>query len=217
MTKNKLFVFFAATVLMIVAGIALTMPKTTEASPALLDTPESMQIQDVIRRSYEIEAIAARTFDTSQFSSVFANSPIGKLSPLTIEFVREAVAVNDELKYLTTKPDSEVGFLDYKLAYYIWWKKDAERFDTLLAVAEKENRDLTEEEAASLVDNTGRVAAPRLDGDATIPDLKFFSVEIDGNVALVVFDDGPRTNLMTLIRDNGLWYIVNWKILDVHP
>lgn len=218
MNQNKSFVFFVAIVLMIVVGIVLVMPQNTEASPALLDTPESRKIQDTIRRSYEIEAIAARTFDTSQFSSVFANDPVGKLSSSTIQFIREATAATNELGFLDSKTDSDLGYLDYKLAYYIWWKKGAEKFEALQAVAEKENRNLTQEEAASLVDDTGRVAAPRAEGDATIPDLKFLSIDIDGSIAWAVFDDGPRTIQMTLVKRNGQWYLAGGaKLLEFHP
>lgn len=217
MNKKIPFVIFAATALVIIVSIALFAPKTTEASPALLDTPESRQIQGVIRRSYEIEAIAARTFDTSQFSTVFANDPLGKLSPPTVAFVRDAIAVNSDLGYMASKTDDELGYLDYKLAYYIWWKKEAEKFETLQAVAEEENRALTEEEAASFIDSSGRVAAPRADGDATIPNLRFLSIEIEGDIAWATFDDGPRTIQATLVKRNGQWFLAGVKLLELHP
>jgi len=218
MNKKILFAIFVAITLTIITTIILIKPQTTKASPALLDTPESRIIQDVIRRSYEIEAIAARTFDTSQFSTVFANDPVGKLSSSTIQFIREATAATDELGFLDTKADGDLGYLDYKLAYYIWWKKGAEKFETLQAAAEQENRDLTQEESESLIDSSGRVAAPRAEGDATIPDLKFLSIEIDGDIAWAVFDDGPRTIQMTLVKRNGQWYLAGGaKMLEFSP
>jgi len=193
-----------------ITGVVLTKPETTKASLGVPDTAEARQIQETIRRAYEIEAIAARAFDTSQFASVFTNDLVAKLEPSTIEFIRE-VAKD------VSKTDSELGYLDYKLAYYTWWKEGAEKFETLQAVAEKEKRELTQEEKQSLIDTSGRIAPPRAQGEVSVPESKFESIEIKENIALAVYDDGPRTIEMTLVKKDGQWYLAGGKLLNLHP
>jgi len=204
-----------------ITGVVLTKPETTNASLGVPDTAESRQIQETIRRAYEIEAIAARTFDTSQFASVFTNDLVAKLEPSTIEFIREVAKdvskTDGKLGYLTSKADDRLGYLDYKLAYYTWWKGGAEKLETLQAVAEKEKRELTQEEKRFLIDTSGRIALPRAQGEVSVPELKFESIEIKGNIALAVYDDGPRTIEMTLVKKGGQWYLAGGKLLNLHP
>jgi len=74
---------------------------------------------------------------------------------------------------------------------------------------------------ASLVDSKGRMAGPRScpgpESRGSKIDLEFLSLHINGDVASVVFDDGPRTNQMTLVNVNHHWYIAGNRILALHP
>jgi len=221
--KKKASVIAISITLMaiIITSVVFTKPETTKASLGVPDTAEARQIQETVRRAYKIEAIAARTFDTSQFALVFTNDPAVKLEPSTIEFIREVAKdvsrTDSKLEYLTSKADDRLGYLDYKLAYYIWWKAGAEKIEMLQAVAKEEQRELTQAEKQSLIDTSGRIAPPRAQGEASVPKLKFWSIEIKEHMALAVYDDGPRTIEMTLVKKGGQWYLAGGKLLDLHP
>lgn len=55
------------------------------------------------------------------------------------------------------------------------------------------------------IESSGRVAMPRAQGS------------IDGDTALAIFDDGPWTNRMTLVKVNNQWYVAGNEILAVYP
>jgi len=188
---------------------ALNKHNRAEANSDILDTEEAKQIQEVIAKSYEIEAIAANTFDTSLFSSVFVNDPRGgSLSESTNEFI----------KSVTTNNASEnLGYLDYKLAYYNWWKQGALKFEQLQTKATQEGRSITKDELKTLIDEHGRLAIPRSQISSQDQTLKFLSLSINGEIASVIFDDGPRTNKMIVVKIKDKWYIAGNMILSVHP
>jgi len=170
---------------------------------------DSEHIIRVIEKAYEIEAKAAQTFDTTEFATVFTNDPRGgRLGESTIEFMRD-VTNNPSLK--------TAGYLDYKVAYYTWWRDGALRLESLQRQAALEGRSLTEEEMSSLVDAKGRVAMPRAQDSSWDISLEFISILINDDIATVIFDDGPRTNKMTLVKIDGEWYIAGNEILAVHP
>jgi len=177
------------------------------------DTADAQQIMRTIQRAYELEAKAACTFDISEFPTVFINDPRGgALDPSTAEFVRDV---------LNGPSLPAPGYLDYKVAYYQWWAEGAARWEALQARAAAEGRNLTQDEMASLVDSKGRMAGPRgcpgPEAGGSKIDLEFLSLHINGDVASVVFDDGPRTNQMTLVKVNHQWYIAGNRILALHP
>ncbi|MCS7178877.1 MAG: hypothetical protein N0A03_06340, partial [Anaerolineae bacterium] len=154
------------------------------------------------------EEIAARTFNTTEFAEVFINDPRGgKLDDSTLRFIEEVYGTD-----LTS-----AGYLDYKIAYYKWWASGARKIEALQSKAQAEGRPLSPEELSSLIDSSGRIAMPRAQGPIQKVNLQFHSISIEGDTAVVIFDDGPRTNRTTLVKVNGRWYIAGNKILAVHP
>jgi hypothetical protein len=175
----------------------------------VVQTQDNSQIQAVIKQSYILEAAAGKTFDISSFNQVFINDPRGgDLSSSTIDFV------NSVFQY---EIEGDLGYLDYKKAYYTWWKNGAIKYESLQQNAENENRILTTAELLSLVDEDGRIPLQRLQGDISLPELVFISIEIHDDLAFVVFDDGPRTNKMTLVKIENDWFIAGNKFLSIHP
>ena len=174
----------------------------------ILDTPENRQIMETIDRAYEIEREAANTFNAERFAQVFINDPRFPLDPDTLQVVRE----------MTYDPALETaGFLDYKLAYYTWWQNGVLKREALEAKAKAENRDLTEDEQKSLVDQYGRSAPMRHqpEPDKNIPPLNFLALEINEDIAIVKLDDGPTIVEYTLVFINQHWYVAGMKILTV--
>ena len=79
MFKRKTLLF-TTSVLVGLAAIFITVALLSpdEASVAAVgvpDTPEAHQIQKTMNRAYDLMAIAARTFDVSEFSTVFVDTP----------------------------------------------------------------------------------------------------------------------------------------------
>jgi hypothetical protein len=109
------------------------------------------------------------------------------------------------------------GYLDYKIAYYSWWEKGALKYEELKRNADNENRALTTNEVKTLVDNKGRMALTRLKSESVPAKLTFLSIDIKNDVAIAVFDDGPRTNQMTLVKVENKWFIAGNKFLSIHP
>ncbi len=177
------------------------------------DTPDSMQVQETIQLSYEIEAQVAHTFDDSLYPTIYVNdSRGGKITGTNLNLIQSMR--ND---YSLT--EDSVGFLDYKVAYNAWREKGALLVEQVWAKAKSEGRDyLTEDEAKSLMDPSGRVAQPRLPPSVKFTtNLTFISISIDGEVAKAVFDDGAQTQEMLLVKIDGKWYIAGLKILSSHP
>jgi len=59
--------------------------------------------------------------------------------------------------------------------------------------------------------------APARSTSLQIPEIKFISITINDDHAIATFDDGPRTNEMTLVKVDGKWLIAGNKILSLHP
>ncbi|MFZ5858593.1 MAG: hypothetical protein ACOYZ6_17330 [Chloroflexota bacterium] len=179
-------------------------------APDIPDTPEAKEIMKTVEDAYNIEVEAAHTFDLKKFPAVFINDPRFPVSPSTLQVVRE---MTDNLSL------ESAGYLDYKLAYYTWWGEGAVLLETLREKAKAENRELTKEEKQSLTDKYGRTAAPRPEGTRTTRKnpVKFISMEITDDIALVVIDDGPRTVELTLVLVDNHWYIAGIKGISIHP
>ena len=207
--KQKLFLlFFCALLIFITLGFSNGSLKQSESSYSLSDTTESKEIMKTVQRAYDIEAEAAYTFDLSKFPTVFINDPRFNVSPGTLETIRE----------LTNNPSLEsAGWLDYKMAYYSWTRDAVIHAETVKEKAQAENRDLTQKEKNSLVDSRGRSAPARVDQSARTNPLKFLSVNVNGDVAIVIVDDGPMTVQLTLVLVDGHWFIAAYKGIAVHP
>lgn len=208
MDKKKLFFMVGILVTLLAVRVGLSPTPQTQAVPGVPDTPDSKAIQATIEKAYEIEGYAAHTFDTTEFASVFINDPRGgELSPGCLKLVQD---------YGDTASNT-AGYLDYKLAYFSWWKNGALRLEELWSKVEKEGRNLTQEEVQSLIDSSGRLAAPRNpEGLGSETEIRFKSITIIGDIATVVFDDGARLNEMTLVNVGGRWYIAGNVVLRVH-
>lgn len=208
--KGKKILLPGAFILIIVAAIfSFGLFKHSEkAQEGIPQTQDARDIQEVIQKSYDLEGMAGRTFDTSSFKDVFINDPRFELDPSTVKFITDVT--NEPIK-------DKYGYLDYKLAYFNWWKEGALKIERYRAKAKEEGRQsLTEEETKSLMDENGRAAAPRLQGDFEPNVLYFFTIDVHDDIATATFDDGPRTVKMTLVKVKDKWLIAGATILSIH-
>lgn len=167
-------------------------------SPVLSDTPETREVIRVVETAYDIEAEASYSFDTENFPSVFVNNQNHVVSPEKMEFVR----------YFIGNPDLEApGYLDYKIAYYNWWKDSTIRFEELKERATAENREITQEEINALIDSKWGLAPARAESPQRKIQLKFISVEIIEDSATAYLNDGFQVIVLYLVKIDGEWYI----------
>ena len=210
--KRNLLLPVSALIILVLGILGFSNPSTdfshSMMAEKIPDTPDTKEVIQAVERSYDIEAEAGYTFDITKFSDVFINDPRFPVSTGTLETVRE----------LTNNPSLEsAGYLDYKVAYYSWIINAITHTEKVKEKAKKEDRALTEEERKSLVDPRGRMAPARSESPTRTLPLTFFSVEINGDIATVVLDDGPRTIKLSLVMVDKKWYIAGYKGLVMHP
>lgn len=172
------------------------------------DTPEAKEIMKTIEKAYDIEAEAAYTFDLKKFPTVFINDPRYPMDPATLQVIRE---MTDNLSL------ESAGYLDYKLAYNMWASNAILHYEEVHKKAKEEKRELTKEEKQSLTDKYGRGTPGRAESPTRSFPVKFISMEINNDIALVVIDDGPTTVELTVVLVDNHWYIADSKIISVHP
>ena len=210
MKKKRLLLAIGIVCLLALGAVGLSLAAKQDATAfvGVPDTEESLAIQETIKRSYEIEAEAATTFDTSAFASIFINdSRGGTLIPSQLKFMQDIT--NDSSK-------TDFGYLEYKMTYFDWWGQGAIALEELQSKTESEGRNPSQEEMQSLIDSTGRMA-PARSTSLQIPEIEFISITINDDYAIATFDDGPRTNEMGLVKVDGKWFIAGNKILSLHP
>lgn len=181
-------------------------------------TPEEQQaILETIARSKELEAQVAYTLDGSILAEVYINDPRGgELSEKDLELVQYI----RQDKSLTV---SDVGYLDFRQAVIAWRKQAIEKREAILARMQAEGREqMTPEESASLVDETGRVAIfGRVPDPATLPQddefaqFTILSIDMQGEVAVVVVDYFSFKAERILVQIDGRWYIAGGRTLQV--
>ncbi len=214
MKKKVVLVLLALVALLIfgVLGYSISSPiiRQSELTNNIPDTLEAKEIMKTVERAYDIQAEAAYTFDLKKFPAVFINDPRFPLPSSTLQVVRE----------MTDNPSLEsAGYLDYKMAYYSWWRDGVLHQEAIKAKAKSENRALTDEEKRSLMDKYGRSAPARAEGTRTTREfpVEFISMEINDDISQVVIDDGPRTVKLILVLVDKQWYIAGIKGISIHP
>ena len=208
--KKNLFFILSLVLLFGILGFSKASADRgqSEATNGIPNTAKAKEVMKTIERAYDIQVEAAYTLDLSKFPTVFINDPRFPVNPGTLETVRQ-LTYNPSLK--------SAGYLDYKMAYYSWKRDAILHFEQLHAKAKAENRDLTEKEKKSLVDSYGRVAPSRAESPKRTNPIIFKSVEIDGDIATVVLNEGVRTVRLTLVFVDKNWYIAASETLSVHP
>lgn len=142
-------------ILIILGVVGISIIELVPLKKIIPDTTEAKEIMKTVEKAYQIEAKAARNFDPRDFPTVFINDSRFPIYPVTLQVVRE----------MTNNLSLEsAGYLDYKLAFYSWWREGALHREELQKKAKSENRELSKEERKSLTDAYGRVAFPRREG-----------------------------------------------------
>lgn len=170
------------------------------------ETSEAREIMRIIELAYDIEARAAFDLKTENFSTVFANSLAYSVIPEKLEFTQN---------FSNTPIVEAPGYLDYKLAYYNWWRDSANQFDSLKAKAKSENREVTQDELKVIIDSEWSKKWGLAPAQAESPErnssLRFVSIDITKNNATAYLDDGFKVVILYLERIDEQWFIVGDK------
>jgi hypothetical protein len=161
-----------------------------------------------MNRAYELMAIAARTFDVSEFPTVFADTPDYELNDRQQEAIGQV---------LGPEALENAGYLTAMQAYYIAWGRGAAQLERALKKAEMEQRQITAAEMQEIVEaNGGRV--PTLGRQDPISEVKleFESIVVNGDRAIVRYDDGAALQEAVLVRTGGQWFIAAIRPIWVH-
>lgn len=173
------------------------------------DTPDARQIASTMQRAYHLRGVAARTFDVSEFPSVFTDTPDYELSRDQRDLVSRAFGKQ-------VAPDT-AGYLTYMQAYYLSWGEGAARLQAAVDRANAEGRTLTSEEMASLVKANGDRVPALGRADPLYEDkLTYYSIAIDGDRAWVQYDDGAALQKALLVKVNRQWLIAGIWPIEVH-
>lgn len=200
--------------LLISLMIAVSIISVRGQSFQPVSAEDAQAIEETIRRSYELEAQAAYTLDGSVLAEVYINDPRGgEIDQRTLELI-QYVRQDKSLS------SSDVGYLDARLAYYIWLKQGIEKREAIFATMAAEGREqMTPEEEASLVDETGRIAIFNRHSEIVLPpgEVKIESIVVEGDVAyaVVVLSMGKVETI--LVKANGKWYIAGGRGLEFNP
>jgi hypothetical protein len=170
------------------------------------DPAEVAAIKAVIDRAYDLDGLAARTFDVSQFPTVYANDPSVQVNGVQAGVVAKARGV---------QAAAAAGYLDYKLAFYGRWQAGAEQLEQLQAAARAQGRQMTAAELRSVAVD-GQPPPPRRTDPMYKTGLRFDNFTIDGSRAEVVFDDGAVLQRAFLLKTATGWKIVGQRPIKIH-
>lgn len=210
MSKKRTLLFAMFILGSLVALLVTLGPlvRTSVAGSGVPDTPEARQIQATMNRAYELMAIAARTFDVSEFPTVFVDTPDYELSD------RQRKAVG---QVLGSRAIEDAGYLTAMQAYYIAWGEGAAHLERALEKAEIEHRPITVDEMQEIAEaNGGRVPALARQDPISEVKLEFESIEINGDRAIVRYDDGAALQEAVLVKIKGQWFIAGINPIWAH-
>ncbi|HET9913250.1 MAG TPA: hypothetical protein VFQ13_15245, partial [Anaerolineales bacterium] len=163
------------------------------------DNPDVQPIKDVITRSYEIQHIP--------FCD--PNSDLNLLEEVYIGIEDHRLSKNSKLligKYLGNEFISQAGYLTYKKAYFLW---------------SRSGDPYPGSSTEGMSDSSTKIA-PTKKPVRYCPDpyiqseIRFESIAIRDNKAVVRYDPQGSINEAILIRVNDRWFIISTRVLIIN-
>jgi integrase len=229
MGKHRIALLVGLVILIAMGGIVFlrglkSNGSNSEVIAASIPDPEEMrEIQATIVEAYKVGYMAHVTHDVSQFPSVFVDDPSVPLTPEQKEQLR---------RWLGTVPE-DAGYLTYGIAGYY----NTERLNRLSqeawAKARAAGRDylipedyLTPDELREIEKSGGPIPTPppvvyqpSMSAEEYVKwkweNIRFDSVVIKGDKAIVIYDDHWFLYEDILVRRGGKWYVAGHKRIGV--
>lgn len=222
MKLPKTLVSMSALILVLTACIGLlsarntsagTIP-TARANAILTSTPSSMDvaaITDVIVESYSVRVRGLKTFDTSQYPSVFVDDPSVPLEREQAEYVSKVRARHGNAVRIT----SGNGWLAYNLMQ-VFERQQGLAAQQVQTTARAQGRQPTGDEARSAADVNGQPPAPVIYEGSGKQKVTILKANITGDRAVMEYDTPAVTYSVALVKTPNGWRIAGEKVLNVH-
>jgi hypothetical protein len=220
--KWRVFGFAALIGLVIAVGTAGVVLMQAGGEPdwptvkptSTLDPADESAIKSVIEHSYELKASAGQTFDISQFNTVYTNDPLVPLNAEQAEFLKNVRNAHPGVAD-TVQGMSSDGWLAFKIAQTLNWKRGAEALEQLEANARAKGSDVTAEDYSSITNVVG-MPSPRQNVTIDKTTIIYQELKVDGTHADVVYDDGAALARAFLVKTAAGWRIAGVRAIDIH-
>lgn len=200
---SKLFVTMIVIGVVMMAGALLVLRSSAADAP---DPTQVEEIQHVMTRAYQLLDTPFDRLNLDQLSEVFIDHPdyVNELDTAT-----QAKLQSQITEVLERDASHQWGYLTAITSQITYRQRGINLLRSALAKAASERRELSEEEWQDLTRQNGghRPALPNLDLVDNQRELIYKSVEIDGDKARVVHDDGITYRTAILVRIDGRWYV----------
>jgi len=172
-------------------------------------TPESQAITSTLTRLYELLDTPITKLDVTQFAEVLLDSEHYQFTDRQDEVLEHTA--NSTLS-------QQIGYLTAMQTKYTKLKVIEKQRLALEQKARAENRQITDTEWEELAGNNHGSAAPYIYYSDTNQktELLFHSITIEGDRAVVQYDDEAALQEAVLTFVDGNWLIVNIRAIWVH-
>jgi hypothetical protein len=202
--KTNIFLLGIGATIIILA-IGLFTPKV-EAAQGIPDSADSKEIMAVMDQAYEAFGEVAQTHDVSKFSGILIDTPDFKLN------ARQSEKITGMLGSVAAQ---KAGYLTMMQAKYLAYAKGNELLKKATDKAKAENREITVEEFQAVIkENYGQVPQGSVITTKTV--LVYESINIDGDKAIVRYDDGAALQEAILVYIKGKWLIAGITPINIH-
>lgn len=202
----RLKLLHAITFVLFVGFIFFVQQSTAFGTP---DTPEVIEVKASLARYYQLLDTPVAELNIELFSEVLLNSEDYQLSDQRKEFLSRAAEF---------AKSRETGYLTAMQAKYYLMQQNEKLKSSLLDKARSENRQVTEDEWKELEQLTGTQGNAYIyySESQTATQLQYQSIAIDGEKAIVRYDDQAAVQEAILKHVNGHWFIVDIRPIWVH-
>ena len=206
--KNKIFLL-GMVLLAVSLGILVSQIYPAKANAEIPDTPDAKQIMAVMNKAYQVLGRASQASDISELPDVFIDTEDYKLTDQQQEIVAASLG-------LGIAEVENAGYLTAMQAKYISRAQGAKLLQAALEIARTENRNLTSTEIQEIIrSNNGQwPSGSPITTNKTI--LTFESIEVNGDKAIVRYDDGAALQEAILVKKAGRWFIASIVPIWVH-
>lgn len=196
-----------------VVGVALlTLTMVFVPQSTVQDIPnrsETQKITSTLIRFYELLDRPTAKLDVTQFSEVLLDSEEYQLTEHREEYL-------DQSGYATSSP--RAGYLTAMQINYKQMKQIENQRSVLLRKAQAENRQITAAEWEELAGANNGKAVPFIyqSESQRRTQLLIHSITIDGERAVVRYDDQAALQEAVLIYKDGRWFVVDLRAIWIH-
>ena len=202
----KIWLSIIGAIVILVIGFVIFQVTQAQAAQEIVDNADTRSIKAVMAQAYDVIAKAAQTYDVSEFSTVFVDTSDYKLT------TEQLKALTGILGISATK---NAGYLTAMQADYMAMGQGATLLQAAVDKAKAQNREITAAEFQAVIQaNHGQVPPASVINAKTT--LTYDSIKVNGDKAVVRYDDGAALQEAILVRINGKWFIAGITPINIH-